>query len=151
LFNFAWFTDVQNSLGELKNLAMNEDWDYKLTPTGKLPILSNYIFHTFAKIKEEDKIEQSNGYCIFNTGLVTENQEEIYAFFEKNKHPNTTISWFFIGWRKASDRDLVKFSKLPDAANYFDDPSELIYDTKLELRVNIDHIIKIISKDFQIR
>jgi hypothetical protein len=41
-----------------------------------------------------------------------------------------------------SDRDLVKFSKLPDSANYFNNPSELIYDTNLELRINIDHIIQ---------
>ena len=142
LYDFAWFSDFHNSIKELKDLAMNEDWDYKLTPTGKLPILSNYIYHTFSKIKEEDKIEMCNDFCIFNTGLVTENQEEIYGYLVKNKKPDTTIPWFFRGWRKASDRDLVKFSKLPDAANYFNDPSELIYDTNLELRINIDHIIQ---------
>jgi len=141
LYNFAWFLDFQNSIDELKCLAMNEDWDYKQS-TGKHPILSNYIFHTFSKIKEEGKIEIYNDFCIFNTGLVTENQEGIYGYFGKNKKPNTTIPWFFKGWRKESDRDLVKFSKLPDSANYFDDPSELIYDTNLELRINIDHIIQ---------
>lgn len=37
--------------------------------------------------------------------------------------------------------DLMKFSKLPEIANYFQDPTELIYDTRLDLRVNLDHII----------
>ena len=142
LYDFAWFEDFQKSVEELKNLAMNEDWNYKYSPTRKCPILSNYIYHTFAKIKEENKIEINNDFCIFNTGLVTENQEGIYGFFQKNKKPNTTIPWFFKGWRKESDRDLVKFSKLPDSANYFNDPSELIYNTNLELRINIDHIIQ---------
>jgi hypothetical protein len=142
LYNFAWFSNFQNSIDELQQLAMNEDWDYKLTPTGKLPILSNYIYHTFSKLKEEGKIEESNDFCMFNTGLVTENQEEIFGYCAKNKKPDTTIPWFFQGWRKASDRDLVKFSKLAEVANYFDDPSVLIYNTNIELRVNIDHIIQ---------
>lgn len=47
-----------------------------------------------------------------------------------------------MGWRKSSDRDLSKFSKLGEIASYIDDPSDLIYDIKLELRTNIDHIIQ---------
>ncbi|MDX9776307.1 MAG: DUF3825 domain-containing protein, partial [Petrimonas sp.] len=35
-----------------------------------------------------------------------------------------------------------KFSKLAEIASYISDPSDLIYDTKLELRTNIDHIIQ---------
>jgi len=50
--------------------------------------------------------------------------------------------YYFIGWRKASDRDLSKFSKLADVATYITDSTDLIYDVSLELRVNIDHIIQ---------
>lgn len=35
----------------------------------------------------------------------------------------------------------MKFTKLPENANYFDNSSDLIYDTKLNLRPNINHII----------
>lgn len=148
LYNFAWFRDFDANMLELKNMAMSEDWDYKLSPTGKNPILKNYIFHTFCKIKEENKIEIQGDFCSFNTGLVTENQEEIYGYFQKNKKPNTTIPWFFCGWRKRSDRDLVRFSKLPETANYFSDSSDLIYNPKLELRINTDHIIQDNKKRF---
>lgn len=141
LFDFSWFTNFSDSIRELKELAMDEDWDYKLNPTGKSPILVNYIHHTFSKISEENKIEISGTYCIFNTGLVTSNQEEIFGFFAKNKKPGTTIPWYFQGWRKASDRDLIKFSKLPEIANYFNESIDLIYNTKYELRINYDHII----------
>ncbi len=48
----------------------------------------------------------------------------------------------FFGWRKESDRELLNFSVLPDTANYFDNPTELIYDTRCDLRVNYDHIIQ---------
>ncbi|MBR3872338.1 MAG: DUF3825 domain-containing protein [Paludibacteraceae bacterium] len=140
LFDYAWFSDYHNSIEELKNLAMNEDWDYKKKPLGKNPILENYIKHTFVKLSEEHKILEQNGYSIFNTGLVTDYQEEIYALFQANRRPGS-IKWYFIGWRKASDRDLVKFTSLPENANYFDNSSDLIYDTNLELRLNINHII----------
>ncbi len=35
----------------------------------------------------------------------------------------------------------MRFSSLPDTANYFENSSDLIYDTKLDLRPNVDHII----------
>ena len=121
---------------------MHENWDYNTNPTGKNPILVNYVHHTFEKIESEQKIEYESDFCCFNTGLVTENQEEIFGYFQNNKRPNTTIPYYFIGWRKSSHRDLSKFSKLAEIATYITDPAELIYDTSLELRINIDHIIQ---------
>jgi hypothetical protein len=35
----------------------------------------------------------------------------------------------------------MRFSRLPEAAHYFHSPVDLIYDTKLELRINYQHII----------
>lgn len=141
LFEYAWFRDYPKSIGELKNIAMEENWDYKKDPTGKNPILENYIKHTFIKLYEEGKILEEKEYSLFNTGLVTENQEEIFALSQKNKKEGSDIKWYFIGWRKASDRDLIKFRSLPESANYFEISSDLIYDTRLELRVNVNHVI----------
>lgn len=142
LFKFSWFPDFNNSVEELKNSAMHENWDYIKKPTSKNPVLVNYIHHTFDKIYHENKIEYEGDFCCFNTGLVTENQEEIYGYLQKNKKPNVTIPYYFIGWRKSSHRDLSKFSKLGEIATYINDPSDLIYDIKLELRTNVDHIIQ---------
>ena len=141
LFQFAWFPNFLDTIESLSELAMEEEWDYQSAKTGDFPILFNYVHHTFSKVKAEDKIEYSNEFALFNTGLVTENQEELFAFFERNRRPGTTIPYYFLGWRKASDRDLVRFSKLPEIANYFQSPSDLIYDERLDLRVNVDHII----------
>ena len=140
LFDYGWFKDFHGCIEELKSMAMKEDWDYKKNPIGKNPILENYIRHTFVKVYEEGKVLEQHGYAIFNTGLVTDYQEEIYGLFQKNRRPGT-IQWFFIGWRKASDRELMKFSCLLDNANYFENSSDLIYDTRLELRPNVNHII----------
>ncbi len=121
---------------------MDENWDYASSPSGKYPILFNYIHHTFCKIQDEGKIKFEGEYGCFNTGLVTENQEEIFGYFQKNKRPGTTIPYYFIGWRKSSDRELSKFGLLAEPASYIDDPSDLIYNTKIELRINVDHIIQ---------
>lgn len=148
LFNFAWFPNFNQSIAELKELAMAENWDYSINPTGKNPILVNYIHHTFNKVKEENKIEKGGEFCCFNTGLVTENQEEIFGYCQKNKKPGATMPYFFIGWRKSSHRDLSKFAKLAEIATYITDSTDLIYDISIELRVNIDHIIEDNKKRF---
>ena len=142
IFKFFYFKDFQQCLTELSKIASHEDWDYKTNPSGKLPILYNYIYHTFLKIQSENKVEHSGDYVAFNTGLVTNNQEEIFAFGQKNRHPTSPIENYFYGWRKASDRDMLNFTKLPEVANYFHNPADLIYDLKIELRTNIDHIIQ---------
>ena len=126
LFEYTWFTDFHGAIEDLKSIAMKEDWDYKNNPIGKNPILENYIKHTFVKLYEEHKVLEQNGYSLFNTGLVTDYQEEIFALCQKNRRPGS-IQWFFLGWRKASDRDLMKFTSLPENANYFENSSELIY------------------------
>ena len=140
LFDFASIYNFPDKLEVLKNLAMPEDWDYKSNPTKGNPILKNYIIHTFKKAYDEGKIGDIGNYSAFNTGLATPLQEEIYGLFQKNRKQGSK-PWFLIGWFKESDRDLSKFPQLPEVVNYFKDPSELIYDTSLSLRRNLDHII----------
>lgn len=141
LFDYAWVPDFFERIKDLKGMAMEEEWDYKKHPSGKEPILVNYIKHTFMKLCEEEKVYAQGDYSVFNTGLVTRLQEEIFALFQRNKRKGRQ-EWFFLGWKRQSDVDLVKFEKLPDCANYFDNVSDLIYDTKLELRANVNHIIE---------
>lgn len=142
LFDFVWIQDFHSKIEDLKQLAMYEDWDYKNNPLGCNPILENYVKHTFSKLYEENKIFIQDSYAVFNIGLVTDLQEEIYALLQKNKKTNSTIPWFFIGWKKASERDLMRFTSLPETANYFCSAADLIYDTSLELRPNVNHIIE---------
>jgi hypothetical protein len=141
LYNFGYFRDISKSLENLKNLAIPESWDFGEGNSNK--ILLNYISHTFTKIEHEKKIsfDDGNNYACFNTGLVTEHYENIFGLFMRNKKPLSKIPYFFIGWKKQSDQDLLKFSVLPETANYFVDPSHLLYDPNLELRVDLDHIL----------
>lgn len=143
LFDFAFLPAIDDQLAKLSELAEDEDWNYHhSTSEHSLPVLYNYIRFTYRRIAEESKIALSeNGqFACFNSGLVTDNQEPIYASFETNRKEGAQ-PWFFKGWIRRGQWELNKFPELPDLAHYFDDPSCLVLDTRKDFRVNIEHIL----------
>ena len=144
LLTLAFVRDFSEGLPELRDLAEDEDWGYRNPTTRENPVLTNYISYTYKRLVHERKIAiTSDGQKLcFNTGLVTDNQEDVFGLFEPNRHEDARQQWYLTGWRQKSAYDLSSFSQLPDLAQYYDDPSVLVYDYRLELRVNIDHIIE---------
>lgn len=143
LFDYSYAHNFDYKIEMLSYLAAKENWQYRHTESNDShPILRNYINHTFSRIFQEEKIYESNDKeksCL-NTGLVTENQEEIFMIFSKNKNKDKQ-PWFLDGFFKESDRELIVFSELPPLANYFSETSSLLYDTRVHIRKNLDHII----------
>ena len=143
LYDFAFVPNVDQRIAELATLAQEDDWSYRHAQSAKPhPILYSYLHYTFARIEAETKIAYSTGNAkaCFNTGLVTPNQEEIFALFVPNANTNQQ-PWCLHGFRRESERELTDFGRLPELASYFSDPAELLYDTRLPLRKNVDHII----------
>lgn len=149
LFDFGYIPNMDEQLNTLVGMAEVEDWEYQYTsnehPT---PILYNYIRYTYRRVAEEHKIGlAANGqYSCFNTGLVTPNQEQIYASFEINRNQGNQ-QWFFKGWFRRGQRELNTFPELPDIAHYFDDPARLVFDGRKDLRLNTEHIISDTPRD----
>lgn len=144
LFEFSFVPDTNDHLAELAAEAEKEDWEYHRTPSGHpRPVLYNYIRQTYHRLAEEGKIALSRDgqFACFNTGLVTDSQEPIFASFEVNRQAGKQ-PWFFKGWFRKGRWELNKFDQLPDMAHYFDDPSCLVFDCRKELRVNIEHIVE---------
>lgn len=147
LFKFAYFPYYDSAIVDLgENLAQREDWDFSDSIDKKYAILKNYLEFTFRKLEEEKKIAFSldNKFSCFNTGLFTDNLEDIYAFFEKHKNPKPESSPFvFKGFLKQSDHAILRnFSEdLPDVANFFDKPELLIFNPKFKIIPDLDHII----------
>ena len=84
MFDFCFFPNFETTIENLaNNLAHKESWDFNSSAKPSFQILKNYIFHTFEKLENEKKIAFSsqNKFACFNTGLVTNNWEEIFAFF----------------------------------------------------------------------
>jgi hypothetical protein len=145
LFDFADMGGRTQAVEQLAAIAEHEPWDNGHEPTGGKPILDSYLRYTYLRLNEEGKVSVSadGAYAAFNTGLVTPMQEEIFALFVKNPSPGRQ-PWQLLGFRKRSDRLILTHfgNALPDLANYFDDPSVLLYDRRLQLHINIDHVIE---------
>ena len=140
---FAFLPDFADHLAELEEMAEPEDWEYRHTESQfPRPILYAYVIHTFNRIEEEDKIaiaDNKRAAC-FNTGLVTGQQEAIFALFDENKIPDRQ-PWYFQGFVRQGDVRMTKFGELPEMANYIDHAADFIYDPTLEFRPNTEHLI----------
>src|SRR5689334_19632097 len=92
---------MDDRLDELAGLAEPEIWDYQRTPTNhRKPILYNYLRYTYSRLAEEGKVSVSEDgqYIAFNTGLVTPNQEPLFALAYHNHLPNAQQPWHFQAW-----------------------------------------------------
>lgn len=76
-----------------------------------------------------------------DTGLYTRRYETIYGLFEPNTRPDARQRWFLKGFFKERDPMLVSFEYLPCRVRFTEDPSELVFDYRLPIRSNIDHIL----------
>ena len=145
LFEFAFIPHIDDRLDQLAQLAEPEEWAYQnMQSEHGRPILYNYLHYTYVRLREENKIFESDDrqYATFNTGLVTPNQESLFALFSPNRLPDASQQWHFHSWRRKGEHDLNVFPQLPEMAHYFDDPSALVFDTRRELRPNVEHIVE---------
>ncbi len=149
LFSFAYIPNYDNAIRYLaETLASQEEWDYTDSQTKTYSILKNYLEFTFRKLKKEGKVAYTsdNKYACFNTGLVTNNLEDIFAYFEEYRkpRPGTTTPFCFKAFLKESDNNILRnfYENIPEIANFFEKPALLIFNPKCRLIPDIDHIIQ---------
>ncbi len=130
----------------IKNLAEDERWNYQLHPAkDPFVILRSYLKYTFLRLHElaNHLVYSVDGSSLsFNTGLVTSFQEQIYALFRRRRMGETGPPWVLLGFEKASSDSFLRLfgASVPPLASYFDDPAQLVFDTTLPLRVNVEHV-----------
>ncbi|PYS49804.1 MAG: hypothetical protein DMG13_22595 [Acidobacteria bacterium] len=96
-FDFAFVLAIDERLEQLKNMVEDEDWTYQHTTNEHpYPILFNYVRYTYRRVAEENKIALSEDgqFSCFNTGLVTPNQEPLYASFDTNRREGVQPCFF---------------------------------------------------------
>ncbi len=135
LFKWAYLGYLPNALAALKELALDERWEFKNQPDRPLPILYSYLFHTFGRLVLQTKVvvNESVSLAAFNTGLVDSRYEPIYGLFEPNQEVRTPwqLRGFCIAGEDSNGQNLVRhFNPLPQAAHYFDQPADLLYDIR---------------------
>jgi cold shock CspA family protein len=154
---FANYTDLKQSLTDLKNLAETENWDYLKKPTRGVPVLFSYFNQTNIRLVKQNKIIKGHStkdkteYAYFNTGLVTPQQDEVFAYFIKN--PNYVLltdwgvqpaEWNFIEFNTEQSVYRRYFIEIPEIATYFSDAevADLIFDTRVPIIPDKEHLLK---------
>lgn len=128
-FNVDW----NNYIEELSKMAQDEEWSNTTYPNKK--ILTNYMVHTYKKLTSEKNIIANKDFGLFNTGLFTEFYQPIYAYHDEK------------GLQFLTDYDLgyLNITERPPRANYFEDPSLLLFDWHYQININYKHILKDIN------
>lgn len=130
-FNVNWNDYIEDII----KIADKENWSNDTYPNNK--ILTNYMVHTYKKLSSEKNVIINNEYALFNTGLFTEFYQPIYAYQDKSKNGLKFLTSYDLGNMNISER--------PPRANYFDDPSLLLFDWHYEININYKHILKDIN------
>lgn len=123
-----------------------ENWTTNKEGVRENNILLSYLMHTYEKLFKENKIfiSEDEKYSIFNTGLFNSYFEPIYAYLEPNKSKRPNFSkWYLIRFSTQYElaRSGVSPDNLPGRANYFEDPSLLIFDTNCPISIQFEHIL----------
>jgi len=148
--------DYFGALDALAKLThTNEIWHYGQSEDPHHPILGNYLRYTFYKLWIDGKIGYSadNTLAAFNTGLVDNKYEFIYAVFERTAPQNGkcwSLKGFCIPGEQGLGKELLRqFKKIPQPARFFDRTSQLIYEIDYNLPlerqmpyVDYEHIIR---------
>jgi len=150
IFDFAKVADWDARLQNLAELAEPERWTYHTVPSEKpLPILDLYVRHTFIRAFDQQKIVEADQMACFNTGLLTPGHEEIFGLFTQSDNYDRSRpqsggnrKWWLKTWARSGDRALTDFMEFPRLAEYWVDPKDLVFDPKLQVQLNLDHIIK---------
>ena len=139
LYDFIYMKDYNKNIEDLVNLAIPEQWNFP-NETGNT-ILKNYLSKTLERLQEEGKVITTDKFCTFNTGLFTPYYESIYLVAEKSTSSNTQKEWVFKEFCTEYKLYSTDISTLPERANYFKDPSLLIFDWNYPVRVQYGHIL----------
>ncbi len=155
-FAFFYFDSKNGETWEtpfkkLADLADSESWNFTHKDTRNryrnqdIPILTNYLNYTFMRLQDENKIVFNNNgsWACFNTGLQTRYGSDIYAIFSKNVNGNgDSCDWYFQDFIKSNDDRMKYYPYSPELAEYIVNPADLIFDYRLELEINYEHIIE---------
>ncbi len=152
LMSWAYLGYFPKTIQKLKDMALEEDWGMVQNEKNEniYPVLNSYLQYTYYKLTMEGNkiiLSKDKEYAVFNTGLVDSRYKEIYALFKKNKSPNHSQDWYLVdfcieGEEKAGKTLVQQFTEMPAAAHYFNEVSDMLYDTKVEKpKLDSQHII----------
>ena len=137
LYDYIYWKDYNKQINALAALT-GEQWNFSSRTDNS--ILKNYMQQTFRKLIEDKSIIQTPDYTLFNTGLFTPLYEQIYVYAEKSTLHFS--EWIFTGFYTEYELGNIGIHDLPPRANYFSDPSLLLFDPTYTIHVQYSHILQ---------
>lgn len=140
IYDYMYWGDYNARIKELAEKALSEKWSFEDEDDNC--ILKNYLKYTFNKLQEEGKVIETDTYCVFDTGLFSHYYEPIYVYGELYKNPSeNTAKWYFKGFKDIYELGSLDIEKFPERADYFSDPSRLVFNWHLKVNKNYKHIL----------
>lgn len=141
LYNYMLWGDYNKRIEELAGLAMPEKWSFREATDNA--ILKNYLKYTFKRLRQQSKIVETDEYCLLNTGLFTEYYEPIYIYGEIYEPDDPdAMDWKFCGFKTEYELGAIGIADYPERADYFQDPSLLVFDWHCKINVQYRHILE---------
>ena len=138
LYDTIYMGDYNKNIADLAHKALPETWTLKTDEENA--VLKKYLSKTLERLYEERKVVTTDNYFSFNTGLFTNNYEDIYILAEKS-NSNSQKEWVFKEFCTEYRFDSTDITEIPERADYFEDPSLLLFNWHYPVRVQYGHIL----------
>lgn len=140
IYDYMLWGDYNKRISDLADFCINETWSFS-TKNDK-SILKNYLKYTFSKLQEENKVLESDDFCVFNTGLFTPYYEAVFVQGEKNT-TTELVKWKFKTFCTKYELGYIGIcDDCPERADYFTNPSLLVFDWRCPVNINYKHILE---------
>lgn len=144
LYDYMFWGDYNAQIQSLADKAIKESWNFENKNDNV--ILKNYLLNTFYQLQRENKVIETDEYCLFNTGLFTERYIPIYAYGELNKKylsDSTIQKWYFKVFKDEYELTSIDVDvDFPERADYFQDTTLLVFDWHCKVHPNYNHILE---------
>lgn len=139
VYDYLQWGNYNSRIANLAQLSNSDTWSFRGKSDNS--ILKNYMKHTFFKLQEENKVFETESNCIFNTGLFNNYYEAIFIQGEKNTElPDK--EWKFKCFCTKYELGYLGLKNCPERADYFQDPSLLVFDWRCPININYPHILE---------
>ncbi len=163
-FVFKKLADANSFFNALAQKAMRENWKWSDDAQNDIytqPILKSYLEYTYYRLQDEDakaeerdkKIVSYNGQSFFNSGLLDRNFRQIIIVgkdytIERNVPGIGLCRWNLLSDIRAYSHNEHEIARefredeLPAIASYFTDYREVVFDARLDIHTNDNHIFE---------
>lgn len=131
-----------------KMLLTGEEWDFASERSaGEFRILENYLRFTFFRVYKQNRlsISKDGRFAVFNTGLVDNLFEPIFAVFlpkaSGSKRPYKFAGFCCHGRGKLGRDIMAPFEYMPERAEFFTSINDVVLPRDIEVVEQWEHII----------